>query len=62
MKYYIIVFDPGLRAWTRYRKNGNVLYFNSEDEAERFGDNFPRYGDLGRAFRYGDWQILKECN
>ena len=61
-RYYILVFDTGLRAWTRFRKNGKIVYFNTEDEAENFGDNYPRYGDIGNTFRYGDWQVLKECN
>jgi len=65
MKYHIIVFDPKQHDWDEFRRNGETVYFKSEQEAQDFGDTCAKsvngWGVNGRVFRQGDWQVNWQC-
>jgi len=54
MTKQIIIFDTKEQNWI-ILKDG----FRTEDEAQEFMDNFPRFGhNYSRSIREGNWQII----
>jgi hypothetical protein len=54
MTKQIAIFDTKEQNWI-ILKDG----FRTEDEAQEFMDNFPRFGhNYSRSIREGNWQII----
>jgi hypothetical protein len=53
MKFELIVFQRG--DWR------DVHEFDTQTQADAFVQDYPRFGgDLSRAIRQGDWQVIQQ--